>query len=204
MIEIEIFSQPGADKENEDYVWHAEIMPGVSLIIVCDGMGGLSHGAEAANLVAHSIAEYIQSHYNAESPEQSLMNGLKYANDIIAAQIKRHSSKMGTSVGLALFSDNRCYYTWLGDVRIYHGQGEDVVLLTKDHLAIEGNHSFLSRCINGKEFRTIPEIAEFTICSGDAIYIATDGYYLHNDVGLPLNSATAVEDDATIFRIRLI
>ena len=106
MIEIEIFSQPGADKENEDYVWHAEIVPGVSLIIVCDGMGGLSHGAEAANLVAHSIAEYIQSHYSAESPEQSLMNGLKYANDIIATEIKRHSSKMGTSVGLTLFADN--------------------------------------------------------------------------------------------------
>lgn len=204
MIELEIFSQPETDKKNEDYVWHAEIVPGVSLIIVCDGMGGLSHGAEAAKLVAHSIAEYIQSHYSDESPEQSIINGLKYANDIIATETKRHSSKMGTSVGLTLFADNRCYYTWLGDVRIYHGQGENTELLTRDHLAIEGNHSFLSLCINGKEFRTIPEIAEFTICSGDAIYIATDGYYLHNDVGSPLNSATAVEDDATIVRIRLI
>lgn len=36
------------------------------------------------------------------------------------------------------------------------------------------------------------------------MYIATDGYYLHNEVGLPLNSATVVEDDATIVRIRLI
>ena len=199
MIELEIFSQPGADKENEDYVWHAEIVPGVSLIIVCDGMGGLSQGAEAAKLVAHSIAEYIQSHYSDESPEQSLINGLKYANDIIATEIKRHSSKMGT-----LFADNRCYYTWLGDVRIYHARGEKVELLTKDHLAIEGNHSFLSRCINGKEFRTSPEAAELNTSSGDIIYIATDGYYLHNDVGLPLNSATVVEDDATIVRIRLI
>lgn len=204
MIELEIFSQPGIDRINEDYVWHAEIVPGVSLIIVCDGMGGLSHGAEASELAAQSIAGYILSHYSDKSPEQSIINGLKYANDILATEIKRHSSKMGTSVGLALIADNRCYYTWLGDVRIYHAQGEDVVLLTKDHLAIEGNPSFLSRCINGKEFRTIPEIAEFTICSGDAIYIATDGYYLHNDVGLPLNSATAVEDDATIVRIRLI
>lgn len=204
MIEIDIFSQPGADKENEDYVWHAEIMPGVSLIIVCDGMGGLSHGAEAANLVSLSIAEYIQSHYSAGSPEQSLMNGLKYANDIVAAQIKRHSSKMGTSVGLTLFANNRCYYTWLGDVRIYYARGENVELLTRDHLAIEGNHSFLSRCINGKEFRTSPEAAELNTSFGDIIYIATDGYYLHNDVGLPINSATVVEDDATIVRIKLI
>ena len=203
MIELEIFSQPGADKENEDYVWHAEIVPGMSLIIVCDGMGGLSHGAEAANLVAHSITDYIQSHYSAESPEQSLMNGLKYANEIVAAEIKRHSSKMGTSVGLTLFADNRCYYTWLGDVRIYHARGENIELLTRDYLAIEGNHSFLSHCINGKEFRIRPEVVELNTSSGDTIYIATDGYYLHNEVGLPLNSATAVDDDATIVRIRM-
>ena len=203
MFELEIFSQPGADKENEDYIWHAEIVPGVSLIIVCDGMGGLSHGAEAAKLVVHSIAEYIQSHYKTDSPDQSLMNGLKYANDIIATETKRHSSKMGTSVGLTLFADNRCYYTWLGDVRIYHARGENVELLTRDHLAIESNHSFLSRCINGKEFRTSPEAAELNTSSGDTIYIATDGYYLHNEVGLPLNSATAVDDDATIVRIRM-
>lgn len=204
MIELEIFSQPGIDRINEDYVWHSEIVPGVSLIIVCDGMGGLSHGAEASELAAHSIAGYILSHNCDESPEQSLMNGLKYANDIIATEIKRHSSKMGTSVGLTLFADNRCYYTWLGDVRIYHARGENVELLTRDHLAIEGNHSFLSCCINGKEFRTSPEAAELNTSSGDIIYIATDGYYLHNDVGLPLNLATVVEDDATIVRIRLI
>lgn len=102
MIELEIFSQSGTGKKNEDYVWPAEIVPGVSLIIVCDGMGGLSHGAEAAKLVAHSIAEYIQSHYKTDSPDQSIINGLEYANDIIATAIKRHSSKMGTSVGLTL------------------------------------------------------------------------------------------------------
>lgn len=200
---MEIFSQSGTGKKNEDYVWPAKIVPGVSLIIVCDGMGGLSHGAEAAKLVAHSIAEYIQSHYKTDSPDQSIINGLKYANDIVAAQIKRHSSKMGTSVGLTLFADNRCYYTWLGDVRVYHARGENIELLTRDHLAIEGNHSFLSHCINGKEFRTSPEAAELNTSSGDIIYIATDGYYLHNDVGLPLNSATVVEDDATIVRIRM-
>ena len=204
MIELKIFSQPGIDKMNEDYVWHAEIMPGVSLIIVCDGMGGLSHGAEAANLVAHSIADYIQSHYSVESSEQSLMNGLKYANDIIATEIKRHSSKMGSSVGLTLFVDNRCYYTWLGDVRIYHAQGENVELLTRDHLAIEGNHSFLSRCINGKEFRYSPEVVELAVSANNEIFIVTDGYYIYNEIGSPIESVITVEDDATIVCIRVI
>lgn len=203
MIDIEIYTQPGIDKINEDYVWRSEIMPGVSLIVVCDGMGGLSHGAEASKLVAHSITEYIESHYPPQSPEQSLIDGLIYANSIIANEIKQHHSKMGTSVGLTLFMDNLCYYTWVGDVRIYHTQSGNTELLTTDHLAIEGNHSFLSRCINGKEFRFNPNVAKLTMCPGDEIFIATDGYYLHNRVGLPLELATA-EDDATIVHVRLM
>ena len=76
-------------------------------------------------------------------------------------------------------------------------------LLTKDHLAIEGNHSFLSRCINGKEFRYSPEVVELAISSGDEVYIATDGYYLHNKVGSPSESTITADDDATIVRIKL-
>lgn len=201
MIEVEIFTQSGFNKANEDYVLRSDIMPGTSLIVICDGMGGLSHGAHASKLVAHSISEYIKSHYTDQTPELSLINGLKYANVIIAEECKRHSSKMGTSVGATLFVDNRCYYTWIGDVRIYHAQGEDAELLTKDHLAIDGNHSYLSRCINGKEFRANPEIAELTLKPGDEIYISTDGYYLHNEVGLPLKTVIKAEDDATIVRI---
>ncbi|MCM1141796.1 MAG: protein phosphatase 2C domain-containing protein [Muribaculum sp.] len=201
MIEVEVFSQAGIGKENEDYVLHTEIAPDVALIVVCDGMGGLSNGAEASRFVAHSIENYLRKNFCSQKPEETIVNAIQYANDELAKECQRLQSKMGASVGMTLFIGNRCYYSWLGDVRIYLKQGDRTELLTKDHLAIEGNHSFLTRCINGREFRYAPVVADVSLHSGDEVFIATDGYYLYHNVGTPIESEIATDDDATIVRI---
>ena len=203
MIDVEVFSTAGIGKHNEDYVLHTEIAPDISLIVVCDGMGGLSYGADASKTIAHSIDNYLRQDLCIHKPEQSIINALHYANDELAKECVRLKSKMGGSVALALFVGNACYYTWLGDVRIYLATEGKIELLTKDHLAIEGNHSFLSRCINGKDFRHIPEVGELAISSGDEVYIATDGYYLHNEMGAMIESVITADDDATFVCIRL-
>lgn len=203
MIDGEVFSKAGIGKHNEDYVLHTEIAPDISLIVVCDGMGGLSYGANASKIVAHSIENYLRQDLSSLNPEQSIINALLYANDELAKECVRLKSKMGASVALTLFVGNVCYYAWLGDVRIYVVNGGKTELLTKDHLAIEGNHSFLSRCINGKEFRHFPEVGDLAISSGDDVYIATDGYYLHNKVGSPSESVITGDDDTTIVCVRL-
>ena len=203
MIDVEVFSKAGIGKHNEDYVLHTQIAPDISLIVVCDGMGGLSYGADASKIIAHSIENYLRQDLCSLNPEHSIINALLYANDELAKECVRFKSKMGASVALTLFLGNACYYTWIGDVRIYLATEGKRELLTKDHLAIEGNHSFLSRCINGKEFRHSPEVSELAISSGDEVYIATDGYYLHNKVGSPAESAITADDDATIVCIKL-
>ena len=203
MIDVEVFSKAGIGKHNEDYVLHTEIAPDISLIVVCDGMGGLSYGANASKIVAHSIENYLRQDLYSLNPEQSIINALLYANDELAKECVRLKSKIGASVALTLFVGNACYYAWLGDVRIYVVNGGKTELLTKDHLAIEGNHSFLSRCINGKEFRHFPEVGDLAISSGDEVYIATDGYYLNNKVGSPSESVITGDDDTTIVCVRL-
>lgn len=203
MIDVEIFSKAGNWNRNEDYVLHTEIAPDISLIVVCDGMGGLSYGADASKIIAHSIENHLRQNLCSHTPEQSIIIALHYANDELAKECTCLKSKMGASVALTLFVGNACYYTWLGDVRIYVVNGGKTELLTKDHLAIKGNHSFLSRCINGKEFRHSPYVSELEISSGDEVYIATDGYYLHNELGPMIESAITADDDATIARIRL-
>ena len=203
MIDVEVFSKAGIGKHNEDYVLHTEIAPDISLIVVCDGMGGLSYGADASKIIAHSVENYLRQDLCSLNPEQSIINALLYANDELTKECVRFKSKMGASVALTLFFGNACYYTWIGDVRIYVVNGGKAELLTKDHLAIEGNHSFLSRCINGKEFRYSPEVVELAISSGDEVYIATDGYYLHNKVGAPSESTITADDDTTIVCIKL-
>lgn len=204
MIDVEVFSKAGIGKDNEDYALHTKIAPDVALIVVCDGMGGLSNGADASRIVAHSFENYLRKNLCSQKPEHTIVDSILYANDELAKECLRLQSKMGASVGLTLFVGNRCYYSWLGDVRVYLKQGEQTELLTKDHLAIEGNHSFLTRCVNGREFRYSPVVSDITLHSGDEAFIATDGYYLHNNVGTPIESEIATEDDATIVCIKLI
>lgn len=204
MIDVDVFSKAGIGKDNEDYVLHSEITPDVSLIVVCDGMGGLSYGAAGSKIIAHSIENYLKQNLCSNTPEQSIIKALHYANDELAKECLRLQSKMGASVDLILFVGNRCYYSWLGDVRVYLKQGDRTELLTKDQLVIDGNHSFLTRCINGREFRYSPVVADMTLHSGDEVFIATDGYYLHHNIGTPIESEIVPEDDATIVCIRLV
>ena len=203
MIDVEVFSKAGIGKDNEDYVLHTEIAPDLALVVVCDGMGGLSNGADASRIVASSIGNYLRKNFCSEKTEHTIVNAIQYANDELAKECRLIQSKMGASVGLTLFVGNRSYYSWLGDVRIYLKQGDHTELLTKDHLAIEGDHSFLTRCINGREFRYPPVVVDMAIHSGDEVFIATDGYYLHHNVGTPIKLEIATEDDATKVCIRL-
>lgn len=198
MINVEVFSKAGVGKDNEDYALRTKIAPDVALIVVCDGMGGLTHGADASRIVAHSIENYLRENFCSQKPEQAIVCAIEYANDELAKECLCLQSKMGASVGLTLLVSNHCYYSWLGDVRIYFKQDDRTELLTKDHLAIEGNHSFLTCCINGKKFRYSPVVADVTLHSGDEVLIATDGYYLHYNVGSPIESEIATDDDATI------
>ena len=202
MINIEVFSKAGIGKYNEDYVLHSEIVPDTSLIIVCDGMGGLSYGADASRFIAQCIMDYMHKYYDTQTPAQSLVDAIIYANNELAKKCASLKSKMGASIALALLVGKSCFYTWLGDVRIYLTHAGTTDLLTTDHLAIEGNHSFLSRCINGREFRFSPEIQELSITSEDEILIATDGFYLNNEVAMPLKSKVSIDDDATIVYIK--
>lgn len=203
MIDVEVFSKAGIGKDNEDYALHTEIAPDVALTVVCDGMGGLFDGADASRIVAHSIENYLRKNFCSQKPEHTIVNAILYANDELAKECRLIQSKMGASVGLTLFVGDYCYYSWLGDVRIYLKQGDQTELLTEDHLAIEGNHSFLTRCINGREFRYSPVVADMTIHSGDEVFIATDGYYLHHNMGTPIEAENTTEDDATIVCIKL-
>ena len=202
MIDVEVFSKAGVGKHNEDYVLHTEIAPGMSLIVVCDGMGGLSYGENASKIIAHSIENHLRQNFCSHTPAQTIINALHYANDELAKECVRLKAKMGASVALTLFAGNACYYTWLGDARIYLANGGKTELLTKDHLAIEDNHTFLSRCINGKDFRYPLDVGEVVISSGDEIFIATDGYYLYSELG-SMTESVITTDDATIARIKL-
>lgn len=202
MIEVEIFTKAGFGKENEDYVLYSEIRHECFLVVICDGMGGLSHGAHASMIISNSIMRYVKWNFDSLSPEILLRSAILYSNDELAKECLQLHAKMGASIGVALFIGDGCYYSWIGDVRIYLKHSYRVNLLTQDHLAIESNHSYLSRCLNGKEMRCLPIVTEMSLTLEDEIFIATDGYYLHHELGSTPEFPTDPEDDATIVCIK--
>lgn len=72
----------------------------MTLVIVCDGMGGLHHGAEAAQLIAQSIDKHLRDNFNIQAPEQSITNAILFANDQIARECLALNTRMGAAVGL--------------------------------------------------------------------------------------------------------
>lgn len=60
-MKINTFSQAGRGKTNEDYILYRDLSEEYSLAILADGMGGLSYGNDASQLVSHTIIDFIAS-----------------------------------------------------------------------------------------------------------------------------------------------
>lgn len=204
MIDIEAFSSAVADSVNEDCYGFSNIGNNAYVVVVADGMGGLSYGDVASKICVDVILDYCKTNYNSISNDVLLSSALIKANNAIAKENMRRHAKMGASVAVAIITDIKCCFSWLGDVRIYHLRKEEIEQVTTDHVAHGCDFSLLTRCMNGRAFRFPIEVKNLEIQSGDAIQIATDGYYHHNhithEIAKPVKS---FDDDATIINIRI-
>lgn len=204
MIDVDVSSNAGVGKTNEDFVLHTTIAKDKTLVVVCDGMGGLSNAALASQTIAAKIECYITQHHATDSSEELVLNAISFANKELAKECILLKAKMGASIALTLFEGNCCYYTWLGDVRIYLYHNDCCEQLTTDHLAIDGNHKYITRCINGREFRKPLEVHSIILSDSDKVVIATDGYYMHNDIDCLEKDRVLKDDDSTIVKIRCV
>ena len=202
MIDIQIFTQAGFNKVNEDYICHAELTPGVYAVAVADGMGGLSFGDIAAKMTAESIVSYLKESGNDRPIEYRIANGIISANDSIGRECEHRKTRMGASIAVAVINENVCHYSSLGNVRIYILRNNKLTLLTEDHTNSIAGQSYLSRCVNGRTFRHKVAVRAVELLNGDEIIMATDGYYIHNDLTSD-GYHKIVDDDASVIKISI-
>lgn len=200
MIDVGVFTQPGCNKVNEDYVCHDESISGIHTIAVADGMGGLSFGDVAAKLTAESIVSSLKDVGDDNRMDNRISTGIELANGNIRRECKLRKVRMGASVAVAVVNENVCHYSSLGNVRLYILRNKKLRQLTKDHTNRIAGQSYLTQCVNGRPFRHKIVVKSIELFSGDVLIIATDGYYMHNDVTSE-NSPMIVDDDATIVKI---
>lgn len=200
----ELFTK-GYDSQNEDYCKVVEL-EGRTLVIMADGMGGLSLGAEAAECVCEGIAEYVSKNLEADNLWQE---AFKYADKKLHELSLANHSNMGAAVTALIISETSCEVAWQGNVRLYLYRDNQLLQLTTDHIMNIGyGQKMLTRCLKGGGLRDDVPTKNIPLQTDDILFLCTDGFYNIHDQDLSSGNTCVpkediMNDDATCLTIKI-
>ena len=200
----ELFTK-GYDSQNEDYCKVVEL-EGRTLVIMADGMGGLSLGAEAAECVCEGIAEYVSKNLEAYNLWQE---AFKYADNKLHELSLANHSNMGAAVTALIITATSCEVAWQGNVRLYLYRDNQLLQLTTDHIMNIGyGQKMLTRCLKGGGLRDDVPTKNIPLQTDDILFLCTDGFYIIHEQDLSSGNASVpkediMNDDATCLTIKI-
>lgn len=109
------------------------------LAVVCDGIGGIEGGQDAARKVVHLLIEKYKSYFNSGNKEVDT-NWLKCSIEEIDSKLfeERRSKNLsiggGSTVSAVCISGNGLLWISVGDSRIYFIRNKKAVRVTTDHV----------------------------------------------------------------------
>ena len=182
-MKAETFSIGSRHYDNEDRLAVQELSESGIVAVLADGMGGLSLGDMAADVVTKSIADYIKSNYKGSDDQKVLHEALDYADKKLS--------------------------TWQGNVRVYVQHDNKLSLITEDHIANIGyGRTALTRCIKGAGLRDDVPFVSHELINDDAVILCTDGLYSVTESDMASSSVDEIkarivspEDDASLIKI---
>lgn len=177
--------------------------------VLADGMGGLSLGDKAAEVVTNSLADFITKNYDGTCEKNILQKGLEYADMTLKDVSIKNRSKMGAAIAVVIMKERQLYCTWQGNVRVFVLHQHNIELITEDHIADIGyGRTALTRCVKGAGLREDIPFVSRDLVNGDMVVLCTDGLYniiepeLLNTTIDRINSRIGMpEDDASMIRI---
>lgn len=200
----ELFTK-GYDSQNEDYCKVVEL-EGRTLVIMADGMGGLSLGAEAAECICEGIAEYVSKNLEADNLWQE---AFKYADKKLHELSLANHSNMGAAVTALIITETSCEVAWQGNVRLYLYRDNQLLQLTTDHIMNIGyGQKMLTRCLKGGGLRDDVPTKNIPLQTDDILFLCTDGFYNIHDQDLSSGNTCVpkediMNDDATCLTIKI-
>lgn len=129
-----MISLQGGRPENQDAVRSQHTALG-TVIIVCDGMGGMQGGRIASEIAVNTILDTITKAEAQSNPEMTLIKAIRNANMAILqeGQLNAHLKGMGTTAAVLLLSEKSALVAYVGDTRIYQLRNHRKVYRTFDH-----------------------------------------------------------------------
>lgn len=186
----------GAREDNQDRV-AAAVSEHAALIVVVDGMGGHAQGARAAEITQKVL---IEAFWHTPQP---LFDPLGFLHLTLG---RAHEEVVDLGLGLpleqrpratcaaCLVQGDAAYWAHIGDSRVYHVRGLEVVARTRDHSHVEFllregvitpaqalNHpmrNFVEACVGGDPI--LPEMSlsgRVQLEPNDVILVCSDGFW---------------------------
>ena len=128
----------GGREENQDSCTIKQTGRGF-LALVCDGMGGMSGGAQASSMAVMEIINYIDN-LSADDDVQDdnqilLKRAISHANSVIYNEslAQNRGGGMGTTVTALLIDENKATVAYVGDSRVYQLRNGRKKFRTFDH-----------------------------------------------------------------------
>lgn len=186
-------SRQGGRSENQDFAGVAESPLG-TLIVVCDGMGGMQGGSTASKLAVTSILEYVHKAEPQEKPTMLLTKAIQFANNAVweAGESNPNLKGMGTTVTALLISDKCATVAHVGDSRIYQlRKGKKVYrsfdhsmvfqmvkkkVITEEQARLSAQSNIILRALG---IKPEIEVETNTLCynKGDRFILCSDGFW---------------------------
>ncbi len=151
--------------------------------IVCDGMGGLSHGELASGMAVKAFAEWFEQEF------RFVMSGGDISEVVFAqwAQIissvnanlrnisAENGALMGTTLSAVLVFDGMYYSAQIGDSRVYMLSGDEIIQITRDHSYVAD----MARAglMTENEMNSSKQKNIITRCVGVKDNVYADGYH---------------------------
>ncbi len=151
----------------------------VSLLLVCDGIGGLEEGETASGYVAERLTEWFYTEGIALAAGTFWRGRTMEALGRVFWQVQKEMEQRemedalccGTTCTLALVKNAAFILLHVGDSRAYR-VGKRVKCLTEDH--VEGG--VLRRCLGAVGFQP-PDARAGRLARGEMLLLCTDGFY---------------------------
>ena len=191
----EMLTEVGGRQVNEDRCNFLEAN-GTTCWVVTDGLGGQGGGDVASQLATDAILSRFQQDAGVSS--EVLRSSLLEADKAVASHQDREPRLAGmrTTVVVLLANPQQAQWAHIGDSRLYHFRGGQVVFQTEDHsvtqaLAKAGqisqreirfheDRSRLLRSLGGLEEPRLTMLdVPLSLQAGDAFLMATDGFWEH-------------------------
>jgi protein phosphatase len=144
-VEVAFCTDPGRDpskRKNEDACGHRATRHGY-LGVVCDGMGGHSGGAEAANLALAKVLDFVERAplpaQGGIGPAETLHAAIERANEAVFAMPPPdpRAPRPGSTVVAVLAHARGTELAHAGDSRAYWLHEGQIFQLTKDHSMVQ-------------------------------------------------------------------